>query len=78
MLSDICKLLPSTVFPQLVQSTFFSTEIGSAFPLLHSLGAIMAWSSCVQYHNLPNTSKTHLKQTADRCHWLLIMLTHGS
>ena len=77
MQSDICKLLPSTVFPQLVQSAFFLRESGSAFPPIHLLGAIMAWSFCVQYHSLPNTSQTHLKQTADHCHWLLIVVNHG-
>ena len=76
--SGICELLPSTVCPQLVQSAFFSKEIGSAFPLLHSLGAIMAWSSCVLYHSLPNTFQTHLKQTADHYHWLLIVVNHES
>ena len=49
-----------------------------AFPLLHSLGAIMAWSSCVLYHSLPNTFQTHLKQTADHYHWLLIVVNHES
>ena len=78
MQSGICELLPSTVCPQLVQSAFISKEIGSAFPLLRSLGAIMAWSSCVQYHSLPNTFQTHLKQTADHYHWLLIVVNHES